>query len=376
MLTLGLIGKPNVGKSTFFKAATLKDVEIADYPFTTIKPNVGIAHVRVKCPHVEIGRECRPRRGKCVQGVRFVPVELYDVAGLVKGAHRGRGLGNQFLDDARRARVLVMVVDASGQTDAEGNPGEGNPVEDVEVVEEEFDRWLAGIVEKILQKGGDVEELVRGLSGLEIGREEIERAMEKSFPSRENALDFARTLRKIAKPMIIAANKADRPTADHWIRELKKLPYPVIPTSAELELMLRKAAEAGYIRYIPGAGEFEVLKEMSEKQEEALEFARRFLRKYGSTGVQEVLDRAVFEIARFIPVFPVEDEHRWTDSSGNVLPDCFLVPEGTTARDLAYMVHTDLGEKFIRAVDGRTKKILGADYRLKAGDVIKIFSGR
>ncbi len=371
MLTLGLIGKPNVGKSTFFKAATLKDVEVADYPFTTIKPNVGVAHVRVSCAHPEIGQECRPRRGSCRNGTRFVPVELYDVAGLVRGAHEGRGLGNQFLDDARRARVLIMVVDASGGTDPEGNVGKGNPVEDVRMVEEEFDRWLAGIISRQLEKGGD---LAQGLSGLAIQRADIERAEEMEYLSRENALNFARALRRIAKPILIAANKTDK--TDSWLPELKKLGYPVVPTSAELELMLRRAAEAGFISYLPGAGDFEVLKEMGRKQEEALEFARAFLKKFGSTGVQQVLDTAVFDVAGHIAVFPVEDESWWTDRFGNVLPDCLLVPAGTTARELAYLIHTDLGEKFIRAVDGRKKMILGADHVLKHRDVIKIVAGR
>ncbi len=377
MPVIGLLGKPNVGKSTFFKAATLKEVEIAPYPFTTIKANVGIAHVSLRCPHVEIGRACNPRHGFCLKGTRFVPVELLDVAGLIPGAHKGKGLGNQFLDEARRAEVLLLIVDASGKTDAEGNPGEGNPVEEVKFVLEEFDLWLAGIIKKLLQKRGElVEVLSKGLSGLEISREHVLKALERSIPSPENVLDFARELRKIAKPVLIVANKADVEGSDFWIKELLKNFKHVVPASAAYELVLRTAAKHGYISYVPGSSDFEVLKDLSKKQEEALEKIREFLKKYGSTGVQEAINRAVFELANYIAVFPVEDENSWTDAKGNVLPDCFLLKKGSTARDLAYRIHTELGEGFIRAVDARNKKIIGADYVLKHRDVIKIIARR
>ena len=117
MIEIGLAGKPNAGKSTFFKSATLIDVAIANYPFTTIEPNVGIAYVRTRCVCRELGIDC----GKCVDGWRFIPVKLIDVAGLVPGAHEGRGLGNEFLDNLRQAEGVIHVVDASGSTDEEGN---------------------------------------------------------------------------------------------------------------------------------------------------------------------------------------------------------------------------------------------------------------
>ncbi len=365
MTVLGLIGKPNVGKSSFFRAATLKDVEVADYPFTTIKPNVGVAHVSLPCP----APECNPRRGACLEGTRFVPVKLYDVAGLVPGAHLGKGLGNRFLDDARQSDVLIMVVDSTGTTDAEGNRGEGNPVEDVLFVLEEFDRWLAGIIKKVRE----TEKLKTELAGLGITEEQVEKALLESYPSGD-CLEFATTLRKLSKPVIIAANKSDIRGSEIWINKLQKTGYPVVVTSAAYELALRKAANSGYIRYVPGRGSFEVLKELGEKQAEALERIKAFLKKFGSTGVQEVLNRATFELGGVIAVFPVENENKWTDSAGNVLPDCLLVKKGTTAKELAYLVHTDIGKKFVKAIDAKTKKVVGADHELSHGDIIKIMT--
>ena len=102
-MIVGLLGKPNTGKSTFFSAATLKSVPIADFPFTTIKPNVGMAYLRTKCVHEEMGVVDKPKNSVCANGVRLIPVKLVDVAGLVSGASSGRGLGNQFLEDIMQA---------------------------------------------------------------------------------------------------------------------------------------------------------------------------------------------------------------------------------------------------------------------------------
>lgn len=372
-----MIGKPNVGKSTFFTAATLKDVEIADYPFTTIQPNVGMSHVRVKCPHTELGGECNPRKGGCFSGTRFVPIELYDVAGLVQGAHQGKGLGNKFLDDVRRAKVLLMVVDASGRTDKEGNHGEGNPVEDVKFVADEFDKWVEGITKKLLgNKAGTVEEiLLEDLSGLEIDKDAILKAIEAAHPTTDT-LGFARALRQFGKPMVIVANRVDLDGSDPWLKDLEKLGVPVIPTSSATEMLLRKAAEKGFIDYVPGASTFKILREGSPQQKNALEFARQLLKKYGSTGVQQALDKAAFDVGKQIPVFPVEDENKWVDGNGNLLPDCLLVRQGITAKEVAYAVHTDIGDKFVKAIDGKTKQAHGADYEVQAGDILKISTRR
>jgi ribosome-binding ATPase YchF (GTP1/OBG family) len=150
-MTIGLAGKPNSGKSTFFKASTLADVEIANYPFTTIHPNKGVTYVRTKCPCTERDHRC----GNCMDGVRYVPIELIDVAGLVPDAHMGKGLGNTFLDDLRQAQAIIHVIDAAGSTDIEGNPidvGSHDPLEDINFLNHEITMWMVGILKRNWQK--------------------------------------------------------------------------------------------------------------------------------------------------------------------------------------------------------------------------------
>ena len=133
-MIVGLVGKPSAGKSTFFKAATLAEVEIANYPFTTIEKNEGVGFVKVDCADKEFNVQCNPRFGYCLDHKRFVPIQIIDVAGLVPGAHEGKGRGNQFLDDLRQADVLIHVVDISGSIDENGRPvdrGSYDPANDV-----------------------------------------------------------------------------------------------------------------------------------------------------------------------------------------------------------------------------------------------------
>ena len=122
MLQIAVCGKPNVGKSSFFNSATASSVEMANYPFTTIDANKAVAHVISQCPCKEMNVTCNPNNSQCIDGTRLIPIELIDVAGLVPGAHEGKGLGNKFLDDLMQAKVFIHVIDASGGTDAEGNP--------------------------------------------------------------------------------------------------------------------------------------------------------------------------------------------------------------------------------------------------------------
>ncbi|MEM3577539.1 MAG: redox-regulated ATPase YchF [Candidatus Bathyarchaeia archaeon] len=396
---LGIVGKPNTGKSTFFSAATLAPAEIANYPFTTIKPNRGVGYVRTPCVHEEFGVKDTPVNSLCLDGVRLIPVEFIDCAGLVPGAWQGRGLGNQFLDEIRKADALIHIIDASGGTDCEGRickPGEHDPLEDVKFLEHEITMWMANILKRDWPKIARTVEaeardlyamLEERLSGLAIRRAHIFEAIRKSRLnadkptswSEEEFIKFVDTLRQIAKPMLIAANKIDLPTAEQNLERLKKLNYIVVPCCAEAELALRRAAEKKLIDYRPGDCNFRITdpEKLTTSQVKALETIReKILLKYGSTGVQEAINMAYFKLLNMITVYPVEDLEHLSDHNGRVLPDAYLVPYGTTARQLAYIVHTELGESFIYAVEARERKRVGEDYILKDRDVISIVSAK
>ncbi|MFZ8791588.1 MAG: redox-regulated ATPase YchF [Thermosphaera aggregans] len=398
---IGIVGKTNVGKSTLFSAITMVPVKIADHPFTTIEPNIGVGYVRVPCVHVELGlKQCNPRSGFCIRGFRFIPVKLMDVAGLIPGASRGRGLGNKFMDDLRQADVLIHVVDASGGTDLEGNPvkpGTQDPLEEVELIRREIDEWFSSVVKRVweakiaksIQSSPNPLDLVtQNLSGLSIRKHHVIEALRvsglESKPIKNwSASDvelFALRLRQVAKPIVIAANKADHPVAEENVKRLReKYGDDVKPVSGLAEMILKKAAQSGLIDYLPGDPDFRVKPgvELSREQSRALELVKgNVLEKYGSTGVQELLNHAVFRKLGLIVVYPVEDQNKYTDHLGNILPDAYLVPGGTTARELAYMVHTELGEGFLYAVDARRKERIGESYVLRNGDVVKIVSAR
>lgn len=378
-MQIGLVGKPSSGKSTFFKAATLVDVPISPVPFTTIHPNVGVGYVSFDCVCKEFGVRCNPRRGFCKNGKRFVPIKLIDVGGLIPGSHEGRGIGNKFMDSLRQADGLIQIADFSGLTDEEGKPTKGfEPEREIKFLEEEIDLWFKSVVrrnfEKIkrrLKRGENlVDLLLEQLSGLGITRSALEETLREI--GIEDISKFSRALRKKTKPILIVANKIDLPPAQENYERLKKKYENIIPASAEAELALKKASEKGLIDYLPGDG-FKIKGEVSEKQKKALEFIEReIIRKYGSTGVQKALNKMVFDILEYIPVYPVADSKKLTDKKGNVLPDVFLVKKGTTLKEFAYLIHSEIGEKFICGIDARSGKRLGADYVLKPLDVIQI----
>jgi ribosome-binding ATPase YchF (GTP1/OBG family) len=398
VIQVGVVGKPNTGKSTFFAAATLLDVKRAPYPFTTIEPNVGVGHVKVRCVCRDLGVVDNPRNSVCIEGWRFVPVELIDVAGLVPGAWQGRGLGNMFLDHVRRAPVLIHVVDASGSTDEEGRvvkPGSHDPVQDVIFFEREFEMWMYQVVSrdwerlsKTIEYTRKFDELYSRFAGLGIKPQVVQQVVEElglsgkrvTQWSQDDLMSLVREARRASKPILIAANKADLPTAPDNIKRLTeqfKGRYVVVPTSAEAELALRKAAKAGLIKYIPGSSSFEVVGRLTPEQRKALDYIEEnVLKRYGSTGVQDALDKAVFELLGMIAVFPVENEKKLTDSKGNVLPDVYLVHRDSTARDLAYEIHTELGEKFAFAIDALTGRRLGSDEKLSHRMIVKIVTAR
>jgi ribosome-binding ATPase YchF (GTP1/OBG family) len=394
-MLIGVVGKANVGKSTFFKAATLAEVEIANYPFVTIKPNEGVGFVKVDCVDKEFNVKCQPRHGYCLNNERFVPFRLVDVAGLVPGAHEGKGMGNQFLDDLNQADVLIHILDVSGSTNEKGEPvepGSYDPANDIRFLEIELDMWYLRLVKKgwepfarkaIQEKSEMTKALSSHLTGLGVNEKMVEELVKKlELPENlsewdENTLKkLAIELRKITKPMIIACNKIDVPgAAENFTRLENEFPdHMLVACSAESELALREAAKHDLVDYISGENDFKIKDEnkLSEKQRKGLEFIRKgVLKKFSNTGVQQVLDDAVFKLLRYIAVFPVANS-RLMDKDNNVLPDCFLVPENITALEFAFKVHTDIGNNFIKAIDLKTKNVIGKEHNLKNRDVIEI----
>jgi ribosome-binding ATPase YchF (GTP1/OBG family) len=370
MIKIGIFGKPNSGKSTFFSAATMKHVKISEIPFTTIEPNIGLAYVRSPCPHTELGKECNPKNSLCIKGMRFIPVELIDVAGLISEAHKGKGLGNQFLNDLMRADVLIHIVDMSGKFGEDGTPCEDyDPEKDIREIYEELVLWVKELIEKDWRyiSKGIYEPLYKRLSGLKIKEETIKEVLNEGFT---DSYDLASKIVEKGKPIVIAGNKVD--LNDKHFRRLSEK-YKIIPCSALSELVLKKAVKAGKIEYIPGEGSFEVIGNLSPEEKKGLEYVEeKVLKKFGNTGVQQILEKCVFNVMNMIPVYPVEDEKKWCDAKGNVLPDVFLMETSSTPLDLAFRIHSDIGNNFIGAIDCRTGKKLGKDYQLKKNDVIKI----
>ncbi|RBQ22986.1 Ribosome-binding ATPase YchF [Candidatus Methanobinarius endosymbioticus] len=394
MLQIAVTGKPNVGKSSFFNSATKSTVEMADYPFTTIDANKAVASVVKPCPCVELDLTCNPRNSECIEGKRYVHVELIDVAGLVPGAHEGRGLGNKFLNDLRQAKVFIHVIDASGSTDEEGRPvepGTHDPLNDIEFLEHEIVMWMYGIlnknwdrlIRKIEAEKLDVAKVIyEQMSGTGINLEDVieaKRTVNSDYQKweKEDLIELVKNLRRIAKPMLIIANKADFPSSEENIKRIKEKYSDVIPASADSELALINAAKAGLIEYNSGDTDFKIINEekLNKNQLNALNYIKaNVLNKYGTTGVQKALNNTVFNLLKMIVVYPVEDEHKFTDNNGNILPDPILIRISSVPRDLAYIIHTDIGDKFLHAVNARKNMRVASDYELCDGDIISIIT--
>jgi len=343
-----------------------------------------------------MGVKDNPRNSSCIEGARFIPVQLIDLPGLIKGSWMGKGLGTQFLSVASQADALIHIADASGSVDADGKltkPGMGNPVADVYDIEEELVRWFAKIVEKAIKKlkkhakkGSSVDRLfTQDLAGLKITGEHVARALEENALadkdlgrwSREDVWGFAKSIRQISKPTLIIANKMDLAPADkNYVNLVKEFGQAfVLPASSDAELALRRAEQKGYVEYIPGEEVFRVKDKdkLTAEQRAALTYVeQRVFSKWIRTGVQFALNTCVFKLLSMNVVYPVEDIERLADRKGNVLPDVFLVPYNASVGDLAGQVHTDLAKTMLYAVDARTKIRLPADYKLKDRDIVTI----
>ncbi|WP_337859896.1 YchF-related putative GTPase [Ferroplasma sp.] len=388
MLKIGLIGKPNAGKSTLFSAITSIDVDIANYPFTTIKPNVGVSFIMDKCPESEINAKCNPREGKCINGIRYIPVEIIDVPGLIEGASEGKGMGNEFLDNIRDADIIINLFDASGMSDSEGNPSEKkhDPEEDIKFVKNEIINWMSNKISKDWQKFARKEDnsserlevkMLQKAATFGLNEKDVIFIMAKEkFPdklihwSQEDINRFSQTILKYVKPMFNTGNKADLLT-ENMLESFNNTDEKKYLISAEYELLIEKAFNNGYIT--SDGSDFAFTAKSGEAQKTVLNNIRK---KYENGNIMRFYDvlTSIIKSLGYIVVYPVLDENKWEDKNGRVLPDAYLVKDGSTALDLAYKIHTDIGKNFIRAVNGKTKRIIGKDYKLLNNDVIKVIS--
>lgn len=398
-IRIGLIGKTNAGKTTLFNSMTLLSGETSNYPFTTKSPETGVASVVTLCVHKEFKVQDSPASSKCEDGWRFVPVEMTDLPGLIKGAAEGKGLGNQFLSVAAQSDALFHVVDASGSVDKDGKitePGTGDPTADFADVELELVLWYVklftsnmGKISKLSKAPGSgladaVAEVMRGIG---VRKEHVTRSLseallqDKDFESwtEKDVQNFCWVLREVSKPTLIIANKMDLPFAAENFQRLREKykGLMVVPTSGEAELTLRRAESKGLIRYVPGEERFEILRpqDLNGAQKSALAYIKRkVFGEYLRTGVQFALNIAVFKLLKMNAVYPVADAEKLTDKNGKVLPDVYLMPTGSTVEDLAKTVHTDLAKGLVYAVDVRTGIHLPTNYVLRDRDVLSIVS--
>jgi ribosome-binding ATPase YchF (GTP1/OBG family) len=398
MIKIGLIGKTNTGKTTFFNSATLGTAEISNYPFTTKQPNIGNANAITLCVHKEFRIQDNPKNSRCIDGWRFIPVDLVDLPGLIKGAWEGKGLGNQFLSVAAQSDALLHIVDASGSIDASGKiaePGTGDPIADIADIEEELVMWYLKLLEgnhdkisRAVNSGVDIINAITDIfRGIGVREEHVRMALEGNnlFGTKfddfgpQRSKDFCWSLRDISKPTLIVANKVDLPSASEAFRRIREQykDMIVVPSSADAELTLRRAGNRGLINYIAGDERFEIKDQaaLNDKQKWALNFIRKdILGEYMRTGVQFAINVSVFKLLRMNAVYPVADANRLADKHGNILPDVYLMKSGSTVGDLARDIHSELAKGLLHAIDIRDGLRLPTNYQLKDRDVVSIIS--
>ena len=331
--------------------------------------------------------KCKPNYGGCVEGRRSVPIELLDVAGLVPGAHEGKGLGNKFLDDLRHADALVHVVDASGRTNAEGENTRGyDPSQDIAWLRSEIVAWIKGNLYQrwgsikrrhVAVKASAVDTLQAQFSGYGSTSQLVARTLDKlalkeplEHWSEETVDRVVAAFTDEKFPTVIALNKIDDPDAYTNLMKITKM-YKnslVVPCSARAELFLRKMAKQGYVQYVEGSDsvwtrqdliddgdpEGGGLKEMDEKNKEIIdEYKDMILYRYNSTGVVDVLSAAA-KLLGLVPIFPVRSTATFSSGSDTkaAFRDCVLVKRNSTVGEVAKKVMGDVTIAYVEGVGG------------------------
>ena len=397
-IKIGLIGKTNTGKTTFFNSSTLSSDEISTYPFTTKKSSTSIGYAITLCVHPEFNVIDNPNNSKCKDGWRYIPIELIDLPGLLKDSWKGKGLGNQFLSIASQSDALLHVVDASGSIDSSGRiaeVGSGDPVSDFADIEEELNMWYQKIFEgnrdklkKIAESDNDqTNALTQLYQGMGVKKNHVKEALritqleEKIIENYDikDSKKFSTELRRISKPTLIVANKIDVKGASKNFQRLRERynDMIVIPASADSELSLRRAEQSELIKYSPGSEQFDILRtnDLNQKQRDALDFIKSdIMGEYMRTGVQFAINVTVFKLLKMNSIYPVTIPEKLSDKKGRVLPDLILLKDGSTIVDLAKEIHSDLIKGLLYAKDLRYNLRVPTNYQLRDRDVISLVS--
>jgi len=397
-IKIGLIGKTNTGKTTFYNSSTLSTDEISTYPFTTKKSSISTGYANTLCVHSEFNVTDNPNNSKCKDGWRYIPIELIDLPGLIKDAWKGKGLGNQFLSIASQSDALLHVVDASGSIDSSGriaDVGSGDPVADFADIEEELNMWYQKIFEgnrdklkKLAESDNDqASALTQIYQGMGVKKNHVKETLriteleEKNIENYDikDSKKFATELRRISKPTLIVANKIDVKGASKNFQRLRERynDMIVVPASADSELTLRRAEQKELIKYSPGSEQFDILRsnELNQKQKEALDFIKSdIMGEYMRTGVQFAINVTVFKLLKMNSIYPVAIPEKLSDKKGRVLPDLILLKDGSTIVDLAKEIHSDLTKGLLYAKDLRYNLRVPTNYQLRDRDVISLVS--
>ena len=397
-IKIGLIGKTNTGKTTFFNSSTLSSDEISTYPFTTKKSSTSVGYAITLCVLPEFNVIDNPNNSKCKDGWRYIPIELIDLPGLIKDAWKGKGLGNQFLSIASQSDALLHVVDASGGIDSSGRiteTGMGDPVSDFADIEEELNMWYQKIFEgnrdklqKMISNDNDqIGALTELYQGMGVKQSHVKDALkitnleEKDIENYDinDSKKFATELRRTSKPTLIVANKIDIDGAAKNFQRLRERynDIIVVPASADSELSLRRAEQKNLIKYSPGSEKFDILKEndLNQKQKNALNFIESdIMGEYMRTGVQFAINVTVFKLLKMNSIYPVTTPENLSDKKGRVLPDLILLKDGSTVIDLAKEIHSDLTKGLLYAKDLRYNLRVPTNYQLRDRDVISLVS--
>ena len=379
-IKIGIAGKPNAGKSTLFSAITGTMVAIGNYAFTTTQPNDGIGFMDTVCPHLELGKPCNPRRGRCENGTRFIPVEMVDVPGLIEGSSEGKGMGNMFMDALRDTTAIINLLDPVSEEKRILSPEE--LIHDAESTENEIIRWFTSrfssdwekFSRKLSQSHITLEEaLLQKAAFFNLKQRDIREILQRHHFTEDitkwgedEKREFSSIVMSEIRPIIRVLNKGDLiENRNQYVDR------GFVIISSDYELSIERAFNAGLIE---GIKDIRPKEKANQKQKEAIQKMDTDYKSGSLSRIFDVLTDIIRKNLRKIVVYPVYDETKWCDKDGNVLPDAIIMSQGQTAEDLAYEVHTDIGEGFIRAINGRTKMILGRNYELKDSDVIRIIA--